>query len=141
MTQSTVFTTNKSRAIRLPKFVSLPDSVRKVEIVKPGRARLVTMHKPSNILMTDNFRVRYASRLLFINNMLFDTKVPMTIELILVLDHSIQAHKLEFNEFFFGPVGRGKSITRIICDEGSYEAVRLERAGKPQSSGNKRFCL
>jgi antitoxin VapB len=42
MTQSTVFTTNKSQAIRLPKDVALPDSVKKVEIVKLGRARLIT---------------------------------------------------------------------------------------------------
>lgn len=42
MTQSTVFTTNKSQAIRLPKPVALPSSVKKVEILKLGRARLIT---------------------------------------------------------------------------------------------------
>ncbi|MDP6345929.1 MAG: type II toxin-antitoxin system VapB family antitoxin [Alphaproteobacteria bacterium] len=42
MTQSTVFTTNKSQAIRLPKPVALPDSVKRVEIVKLGKARLIT---------------------------------------------------------------------------------------------------
>ncbi|NQV58480.1 MAG: antitoxin [Alphaproteobacteria bacterium] len=41
MTQSTVFTTNKSQAIRLPKPVALPDSVKRVEIVKLGKARLI----------------------------------------------------------------------------------------------------
>jgi antitoxin VapB len=41
VTQSTVFTTNKSQAIRLPKPVALPAGVKKVEIVKLGRARLV----------------------------------------------------------------------------------------------------
>ena len=41
MTQSTVFTTNKSQAIRLPKDVALPETVKKVEIVKLGQARLV----------------------------------------------------------------------------------------------------
>ena len=42
MAQSTVFKTNKSQAIRLPKPVALPDSVKKVDIVKLGRARLIT---------------------------------------------------------------------------------------------------
>ena len=42
MTQSTVFKSNKSQAIRLPKAVALPDSVKKVDIVKLGRSRLIT---------------------------------------------------------------------------------------------------
>ncbi len=42
MEQSTVFKTNKSQAIRLPKPVALPDSVKKVDIVKIGKARLIT---------------------------------------------------------------------------------------------------
>jgi len=42
MAQSTVFKTNKSQAVRLPKPVALPDSVKKVDIVKLGRARLIT---------------------------------------------------------------------------------------------------
>jgi len=42
MAQSTVFKTNKSQAIRLPKPVALPDSVKKVDIVKLGRSRLIT---------------------------------------------------------------------------------------------------
>jgi antitoxin VapB len=41
MTQSTVFKSNKSQAVRLPKAVALPDSVKKVEIVKLGKARLI----------------------------------------------------------------------------------------------------
>lgn len=41
MTQSTVFTTNKSQAVRLPKPVALPASVKRVEIVKLGNARLI----------------------------------------------------------------------------------------------------
>lgn len=41
MTQSTVFTTNKSQAVRLPKAVALPASVKRVEIVKLGQARLI----------------------------------------------------------------------------------------------------
>jgi antitoxin VapB len=42
MEQSTVFKTNKSQAVRLPKPVALPDSVKKVDIVKLGNARLIT---------------------------------------------------------------------------------------------------
>ncbi len=42
MTQSTVFTTNKSQAIRLPKPVALPPSVKRVEIVKLGKSRLIS---------------------------------------------------------------------------------------------------
>ena len=41
MTQSTVFTTNKSQAVRLPKPVALPASVKKVDIIKLGAARLI----------------------------------------------------------------------------------------------------
>ena len=41
MTRSTVFKSNQSQAIRLPKAVALPDTVKKVEIVKLGRGRLV----------------------------------------------------------------------------------------------------
>jgi len=41
MVQSTVFKNNKSQAIRLPKPVALPDSVKKVDIIKLGRARLI----------------------------------------------------------------------------------------------------
>ncbi len=42
MAQSTVFKNNKSQAIRLPKPVAFPDSVKNVDIVKLGRARLIT---------------------------------------------------------------------------------------------------
>jgi len=42
MKQSTVFKTNKSQAIRLPKPVALPESVKKVDIVIIGNARLIT---------------------------------------------------------------------------------------------------
>ena len=41
MEQSTVFKTNKSQAVRLPKPVALPDSVKKVDIVKIGNSRLI----------------------------------------------------------------------------------------------------
>lgn len=42
MEQSTVFKSNKSQAVRLPKPVALPDSVKKVDIIKLGNARLIT---------------------------------------------------------------------------------------------------
>jgi antitoxin VapB len=42
MTRSTIFTTNRSQAVRLPKPVALPDNVRQVEITKIGRSRLIT---------------------------------------------------------------------------------------------------
>jgi antitoxin VapB len=41
MTQSTVFKSNKTQAVRLPKSVALPDHVKKVDIIKQGSARLV----------------------------------------------------------------------------------------------------
>ena len=42
MAKSTVFRNNKSQAVRLPKPVALPESVKKVDIVKIGRARVIT---------------------------------------------------------------------------------------------------
>jgi antitoxin VapB len=42
MTKSTVFTTNKSHAVRLPKPVALPDNVKQVEITRIGRSRLIS---------------------------------------------------------------------------------------------------
>ena len=42
MAQSTVFKTNKSQAVRLPKPVALPESVKRVEIIKLGQSRLIS---------------------------------------------------------------------------------------------------
>lgn len=42
MERASVFKSNKSQAVRLPKSVALPDSVKQVDIVKLGRARLIT---------------------------------------------------------------------------------------------------
>jgi antitoxin VapB len=42
LTRSTIFTTNRTQAVRLPKAVALPDNVRQVEITKIGRSRLIT---------------------------------------------------------------------------------------------------
>jgi len=42
MTRSTVFTTNRSQAVRLPKPVAFPVTVHQVEITKIGNARVIT---------------------------------------------------------------------------------------------------
>jgi antitoxin VapB len=42
MARSTVFRTNRSQAVRLPKEVALPPSVRQVEITKLGRSRIIS---------------------------------------------------------------------------------------------------
>lgn len=41
MARGSVFRTNRSQAIRIPKEMALPDSVEKVEIVKLGNSRLI----------------------------------------------------------------------------------------------------
>ena len=40
--KTTIFKSNKSQAIRLPKPVALPDSIKKVDIIAIGNTRLVT---------------------------------------------------------------------------------------------------
>jgi antitoxin VapB len=42
MTRSTVFLTNCSQAVRLPKSVAFPEGVHQVEIVKLGHSRLIS---------------------------------------------------------------------------------------------------
>jgi len=41
MERAGVFKSNKSQAVRLPKAVSLPESVKQVDIICLGRARLI----------------------------------------------------------------------------------------------------
>jgi antitoxin VapB len=41
MTSSTVFITNRTQAVRLPKAVAFPDDVQQVDILKIGRSRLI----------------------------------------------------------------------------------------------------
>lgn len=41
MTQTKIFKSNKSQAVRLPKAVALPESVSVVEIVAVGNTRLI----------------------------------------------------------------------------------------------------
>jgi antitoxin VapB len=42
VTQSTVFLSNRSQAVRLPKAVAFPEGVHKVEIIKLGHSRLIS---------------------------------------------------------------------------------------------------
>ena len=42
MAKSSVFMNNRTQAVRLPKPVALPESVKKVDIVKVGRSRVIT---------------------------------------------------------------------------------------------------
>ena len=41
MSSSTVFTSNRTQAVRLPKAVAFPDDVRQVDILKIGRSRVI----------------------------------------------------------------------------------------------------
>lgn len=42
MDQGSVFQSNRSQAIRLPKAVALPEDVKRVDIVAVGRSRIIT---------------------------------------------------------------------------------------------------
>ena len=42
MARSTVFTSNRSQAVRLPKAVAFPADVHQVEIIKIGQSRLIS---------------------------------------------------------------------------------------------------
>ncbi|MGY4659966.1 antitoxin VapB [Pseudomonas sp. NFPP07] len=42
MEQGSVFKSNRSQAIRMPKAVALPDDVTRVDIVAVGRTRIIT---------------------------------------------------------------------------------------------------
>lgn len=42
MQQSSIFQSNRSQAVRLPKAVALPDDVKRVDVVALGRARIIT---------------------------------------------------------------------------------------------------
>ena len=42
MEQGSVFQSNRSQAVRLPKAAALPDDVKRVDIVAVGRARSIT---------------------------------------------------------------------------------------------------
>jgi len=40
--QGSVFLSNRSQAVRLPKAAALPDDVKRVDVVAVGRARIIT---------------------------------------------------------------------------------------------------
>ena len=42
MVQGSVFQSNRSQAVRLPKAVALPDDVKRVDVVAVGRTRIIT---------------------------------------------------------------------------------------------------
>ena len=41
MATSTVFTSNRSQAVRLPKAVAFPENVHQVDVLKIGRSRVI----------------------------------------------------------------------------------------------------
>lgn len=42
MTETTIFKSNRSQAVRLPKAVAFPEGVERVEIIRIGDSRLIT---------------------------------------------------------------------------------------------------
>jgi antitoxin VapB len=42
MARATVFTNNRSQAVRIPKALEFPEGVKKVSIIAVGKARLIT---------------------------------------------------------------------------------------------------
>jgi antitoxin VapB len=42
MMQTTIFKSNKSQAVRLPKAVALPEAVKAVDVVAVGHTRIIT---------------------------------------------------------------------------------------------------
>jgi antitoxin VapB len=42
--RSTVFTTNRSQAVRLPKDVAFPENVHQVDVLKVGHSRIIVPH-------------------------------------------------------------------------------------------------
>ncbi len=52
MTRTTLFKANRSQAVRLPKEVAFPDSVREVSILREGARRIIV---PSNAIWDDFF--------------------------------------------------------------------------------------
>ena len=42
MARSTLFRSNRTQAVRLPKAVAFPETVREVEVLKVGNARIIT---------------------------------------------------------------------------------------------------
>ncbi len=52
MTRTTIFKSNRSQAVRLPKEVAFPDGVRSVAILREGRRRVIV---PADTIWDDFF--------------------------------------------------------------------------------------
>jgi antitoxin VapB len=52
MTRTKLFRSNRSQAVRLPKSLAFPDSVKEVSIVREGQRRVIA---PSNAVWDDFF--------------------------------------------------------------------------------------
>ena len=52
MTRTTLFQTNRSQAVRLPKDVAFPDTVREVAILRDGAKRVIV---PADVTWDDFF--------------------------------------------------------------------------------------
>jgi antitoxin VapB len=52
MTRTTVFQSNRSQAVRLPKDVAFPEGTKEVTILRDGKRRVIV---PSNVLWDDFF--------------------------------------------------------------------------------------
>jgi antitoxin VapB len=52
MTKTTLFQSNRSQAVRLPKDVAFPEGVRSVTVLRDGRRRIIT---PSDAVWDDFF--------------------------------------------------------------------------------------
>jgi len=52
MNKTTIFRTNRSQAVRLPKNVAFPDRVREVVVLRHGQARLIV---PADAIWDDFF--------------------------------------------------------------------------------------
>jgi antitoxin VapB len=55
--QTNIFRTNKTQAVRLPKTVELPETVKKVTIVAVGNTRIITPADESWDTWFDNYNV------------------------------------------------------------------------------------
>lgn len=55
--QTNIFRTNKTQAVRLPKTVELPETVKKVTIVAVGNSRIITPADESWDTWFDNYNV------------------------------------------------------------------------------------
>ena len=52
MTRTTIFRSNRSQAVRLPKDVAFPDGVREVAVLRDGRRRVIV---PAETMWDDFF--------------------------------------------------------------------------------------